>query len=88
MCRRKVSAKEKREILQRLGEIYLREGLKRGTELAYKISEETGMSYRWVMKYLPSNLKERHSVGGPQSPIFTSVDEELSKVKVAHHATL
>jgi hypothetical protein len=88
-CRRKVSAKEKREILQRLSEIYLGEGAKRGTELAYKISEETGMSYRWVMKYLPDNFKERPGVGGPY-PLFdfTNVQKELSKGKVARRATL
>lgn len=88
VCRRKVPAKEKREILQRLGEIYLEEGVKRGTELAYKISEETGMSYRWVMKYLPNNFKERPGVGGPRLFIFTNVDEELPKGKVARRATL
>ncbi|MGB9676003.1 MAG: hypothetical protein ACPL0C_02300 [Candidatus Bathyarchaeales archaeon] len=90
VCRRKVSAKEKREILQRLGEIYLGEGVKRGTTLAYKISEETGMSYRWVMKYLPDNLKERPGVGGPHPFVFKKVDEGLSKGKgkVARRATL
>jgi len=88
VCRRKVPANEKREILQRLGEIYLEEGVKRGTELAYKISEETGMSYRWVMKYLPDNLKERPGVGGPRPIIFANVDEELPKGKVARRATL
>lgn len=40
------------------------------------------------MKYLPNNLKERPGVGGPQSPIFTNADKELSKVKVARRATL
>ncbi|MEM2954247.1 MAG: hypothetical protein QXU21_08270 [Candidatus Bathyarchaeia archaeon] len=84
VCRRKVPAKEKREILQRLGEIYLEEGVKRGTELAYKISEETGMSYRWVMKYLPNNFKERPGVGGPRSLVFPGVD----KCKIARRATL
>lgn len=88
VCRRKVPVNEKREILQRLGEIYLEEGVKRGTELAYKISEETGMSYRWVMKYLPDNLKERPGVGGPRPFIFTKIDDELFKGKVARRATL
>ena len=59
VCRRNVSATEKSEILQELGEIYVKAGVKPGTELARKISEETGMSYRWMMKYLPDNSKER-----------------------------
>lgn len=88
VCRRKVPAKEKREILQRLGEIYLNEGVKRGTELAIKISEETGMSYRWVMKYLPDNLKERPGIGGPRPFVIKSECEEMLRGKVAQRATL
>jgi ParB-like chromosome segregation protein Spo0J len=55
--RRSVSSKEKRELLGRLGEIYLREGIKNG-RITYKIAEETGMSYQWVMKYLPDAFKD------------------------------
>ncbi|MDI6847891.1 MAG: hypothetical protein QMD23_07205, partial [Candidatus Bathyarchaeia archaeon] len=51
VCRRDVSANEKGEMLERLGEIYLREGLEPG-KMVYKIAEETGMSYRWVTRYL------------------------------------
>ena len=89
VCRRNVSAEEKSNILQELGELHVKAGLKPGTELARKISEETGMSYRWVMKYLPDNFKERHGVGGP-SPVFnlTNVKEKLYEGKVACRATL
>jgi hypothetical protein len=63
-CRRTMSAKEKREMLERLGEIYIAEGERRG-RLAYRIAEETGMTYRWVMKYLPQDMKGRPGLGGP-----------------------
>jgi hypothetical protein len=89
VCRRNVSAEEKSEILQELGELHVKAGVKPGAELASKISEETGMSYRWVMKYLPDNFKERPGVGGP-SPIFnlTNVKEKIYESKVACHTTL
>lgn len=57
-CRRSVSAKEKTEMLDKLGEIMLEEGVKPG-EISKKIAEETGMSYRWVMKYLPEKYKDK-----------------------------
>ena len=44
-------------MLERLGEIYQKEGVKPG-EIAHKIAEETGMSYTWVMKYLPEKFKD------------------------------
>jgi hypothetical protein len=56
VCRRRVSKQEKQEFLEKLGEIYLGEGIKRG-EIAHKIAEKTGMSYRWVMKYLPNKFR-------------------------------
>jgi hypothetical protein len=43
-------------MLGRLGEIYLKDGVEPG-KIAYKIAEETGMSYTWVMKYLPEKFK-------------------------------
>ena len=55
--RRSVPSKEKTELLERLGEIYLNEGVKPG-KISHKIMEETGMSYRWVMKYLPYRFKD------------------------------
>lgn len=89
MCRRNVSAAEKSEILQGLGKIYVKASVKPGTALACKISEETGMSYRWVMKYLPDNLKERPGVGGPSSAFnLINVKENIDKCKVAPLATL
>ena len=55
--RRNVSREEKRNLLGGLGEIYLREGIEPG-KIAYAIARETGMSYRWVMKYLPNRFKD------------------------------
>jgi len=57
VCRRYVPPREKAEILERLGEIYLQEGIEPG-KVSHKIAEETGMSYQWVMKYLPEKFKE------------------------------
>jgi hypothetical protein len=55
--RRTVPQREKRLLLKRLGEVLLDEGTPRG-RIAYRIAEETGMSYRWVMKYLPTEFKD------------------------------
>jgi hypothetical protein len=55
--RRSVPSTEKKELLDRLGEILLSEGIENG-KIAYKIAEETGMSYQWVMKYLPERFKD------------------------------
>jgi len=57
IVRRSVSQREKTELLAELGEIYLNEGVEPG-RIAYKIAEETGMSYTWVMKYLPDKFKD------------------------------
>ena len=65
VCRRKVSSIEKTDILENLGRIYLKEGLNH-SQLAKRISEKTGMTYRWVMKYLPDYLKMRPGLGGPK----------------------
>jgi D-ribose pyranose/furanose isomerase RbsD len=59
-----VSSSEKSDTLARLGRIYLEAGERPG-KLAYRIAQETGMSYRWVMKYLPDDLKARPGLGGP-----------------------
>ncbi len=56
--RRTVSGNEKRALLDRLGEIYFNKGIELG-KIAYRIAEETGMSYQWVMKYLPDRFKDR-----------------------------
>jgi len=55
--RRTVSIKEKKKLLGRLGKICLGEGIEPG-EIAYTIAEETGMSYPWVMKYIPDRFKD------------------------------
>jgi hypothetical protein len=51
------SSTEKMELLNQLGEIYIREGIAVG-KIAYRLSETTGMSYRWVAKYLPAKFKD------------------------------
>jgi hypothetical protein len=56
-CRRSISAKEKTNMLSLLGEILLKEGILPG-ELSKKITEEIGMSYEWVLKYLPEKYKD------------------------------
>jgi len=56
--RRTVSGAEKVDLLGRLAEIYFSEGIENG-KIAYKIAEKTGMSYQWVIKYLPDKFKDR-----------------------------
>ncbi len=55
--RRNASSTEKTDLLNKLGEIYIREGIAVG-KIAYRLSETTGMSYRWVAKYLPAKFKD------------------------------
>ena len=57
VCRRNVPAKEKTEMLGRLGEIYIAEGVD-PKKIAEVIMKKTGMSYPWVMKYLPEKFKD------------------------------
>jgi ParB-like chromosome segregation protein Spo0J len=88
VCRRDVSAGEKSGMLGKLGEIYFSEGLKPG-RIAYKIAEERGMSYRWVMQYLSDKYKERLGLGGPSKALkFDKSKEKTQKSKVARHATV
>ena len=88
VCRRHVSAEEKSEMLERLGEVYFSEGIELG-RIAYEIAEETGMSYRWVMNYLPDKYKARPGLGGPSKALkFDKSKEKAHKSKVAHYATL
>jgi hypothetical protein len=87
VCRRTVSNGEKTKMLTELGEIHLKEGIAPG-RIAQEIAEETGMSYRWVMKYLPDNLKERPGLGGPSRSLdIYKSNENLYKSKVAFPAT-
>jgi hypothetical protein len=55
--RRTVSANEKKKLLDRLGEILSNQGVRPG-KIAYEIADATGMSYTWVMKYLPDRFKD------------------------------
>jgi len=57
VCRRSVPAQEKTDMLDKIGSILVEEGFKPG-EIAEKITEDTGMSYRWVVKYLPDKYKD------------------------------
>lgn len=87
VCRRRVSGEEKSDLLGKLGNIYLSEGVERG-DIAHRIAEETGMSYRWVMKYLPDKYKKRPGLGGPSKTFaFTKDKKNLVKSKVARLAT-
>jgi len=50
--------------------------------------EKTGMSYRWVMKYLPDKFKERAGLGGPSKALKLDKSQEKSqKSKVVRCAT-
>lgn len=65
VCRRNVSSNEKTVILRKLGRLYLEWGVPH-SKLVKEITQKTGMSYRWVMKYAPDELKERPGLGGPR----------------------
>jgi len=80
VCRRHVPAEEKTELLGRLGEIYLKDGVE-PKKIVEKIMEKTGMSYRWVMKYLPDKYKADPEKGKRSKPL------NLTNVKVARRAT-
>jgi hypothetical protein len=87
VCRRHVSAEEKSALLERLGEVYFNEGVEPG-KIAYEIAGETGMSYRWVMNYLPDKYKARPGLGGPSKALsFYKGKEKPPKSKVARLAT-
>ena len=90
VVRRTVSSSEKSDTLARLGRIYLEAGERLG-KLAYRIAEETGMSYRWVMKYLPDDLKARPGLGGPallNGQKLYKCKEKNDVCKVARFATI
>ncbi len=55
--RRNVSNCEKSRQLSHLAKIFVEEGITQG-KLGYQIAEATGMSYQWVMKYLPEQFKD------------------------------
>lgn len=56
-CRRSVTAQEKTEMLDKLGEILHEERVQPG-EISKMVAEETGMSYTWVMKYLSEKFRD------------------------------
>lgn len=89
MCRRNISPQEKGQLLEKLGNLYLNQGHEK---IAQKIAEKTGMSYRWVMKYIPDYMKARPGSGGPSISHNlhlnqSSNSEEFSEKSVARHAT-
>jgi len=87
VCRRHVSAEEKSALLERLGEVYFNEGVEPG-KIAYEIADETGMSYRWVMNYLPDKYKARPGLGGPSKVLsLYESKEKTQKSKDARYAT-
>ena len=55
--RRTVPTGEKSMLLSQLAKIILKDGIATG-KLGYEIAELTGMSYQWVMKYLPKQFKD------------------------------
>jgi len=71
--RRTVSRKEKSELLGKLAETYLSEGKAIG-KITYEVAHQTGMSYRWVAKYLPTRFKDQ-------------IQSNKRKKSVARHAT-
>jgi len=83
--RRSVPRKEKRELLERLGELYLSKGAEPGN-IAHKIADETGMSYTWVMKYLPHRFKDsvqsERRVGSVTQRVTRILDDLLRPPKV------
>lgn len=79
VCRRKVSSVEKTNILENLGRIYLKKGLNH-SQLAKRISEKTGMTYRWVMKYLPDYLKMRPGLGGPKKLKYGKIVKDAALI--------
>lgn len=79
-CRRDICSAEKSELLAKLGRLYLDQGVHQ-SELAERISMKTGMSYRWVMKYIPDGFKVRPGLGGPKKL------EELDISRVARLTT-
>lgn len=74
VCRRKVPRKEKIKLLDKLGEIYLRDGIEPG-KIAHCLVHDTGMSFRWVMKYLPDKYKKRPGIGGPTTKTEFEIDD-------------
>ena len=74
VCRRNVPPEEKTQMLDDLGQVYFEQGILH-QQLVKTIVQNTGMSYRWVMKYASSSLKIRPGLGGPKSQEITYKNE-------------
>ena len=59
--RRNATSREKTELLEKLGQICINEGTPIG-KVVYELMYQTGMSYRWVAKYLPKRFKDNKRV--------------------------
>jgi len=77
--RRTVSSDEKTEMLDRLGEILLNEGIELG-KIAYEIAEQTGMSYTWVMKYLPDRFKDNVKSENARATRRVATEDKLTEL--------
>ncbi len=81
--RRRVSSTEKNRVLNQLGQVLLNEGIEPG-DIASVIAERTGMSYRWVTKYLSSEYKDRlqskRAQSNPQH-VASAIDQLISPLK-------
>ena len=88
VCRRSISNAEKTQLVGELASIFLAEGCKPG-QVAYKVAEKTGMSYRWVMTYTPNRLKQFPGRGGPsKKQSYDATSEKTAYGRVAEPATL
>ncbi|MFX1534200.1 MAG: ParB N-terminal domain-containing protein [Promethearchaeota archaeon] len=65
--RRTTTSKEKTELLDKLGEICQNEGVSIG-RISYELMYQTGMSYRWIAKYLPKRFKDSRRVRKTHGP--------------------
>lgn len=72
--RRSVPQSEKQKLLNELGSLLSSQGVASG-RIAKSIAEETGMSYRWVMKYLSGEFKD-----GAQSKRASAAAQRAAKI--------
>lgn len=75
VCRRQVPVEEKTELLATIAKL---------TEWTpQQIAEATGMSYTWVMKYLPDEYKQRPGAGPSEYPVTRRVTEPEGEARRA-----
>lgn len=77
--RRTVSPNEKKKMLERLGEILSNQGIRPG-KIAYEIASATGMSYTWVMKYLPDRFKDNSKSESASATHHVAKKKRLTKL--------